>query len=210
MQSVCEQRLYKHVPAVTNMRATIDGWWFRCGPRRGVILKTIKLTSSSPCGGGVEYLHRDHASHRRRRNEKSQLWDSKILSWVPRDSGLRKTALERANSIYKRQTRTLVREGAPQKQDCNCQTVINIGARHQDILTDWLTDWPSVAMWLWLWPVQLCVEGWQLSRALQGRLRRDGAIAEFTVDKSSVAGYSPGSNDMSTGSWRISTVRNRC
>jgi hypothetical protein len=46
----------------------------------------------------------------------------------------------------------LVREGAPQKQDPNCQTVINIwsrapdGARHQDLVT----DWPSVAMWLWL------------------------------------------------------------
>jgi hypothetical protein len=40
---------------------------------------------------------------------------------------------------------SLVREGAPQKQGRNCQTVINIwswapnGARHQDLLTDWLT-----------------------------------------------------------------------
>jgi hypothetical protein len=55
---------------------------------------------------------------------------------------LRKTALARASSIYKRQTRPLVREGAPQEQDRNCHTVINIsswapdGARHQDILTD--------------------------------------------------------------------------
>jgi hypothetical protein len=32
----------------------------------------------------------------------------------------------RASSIYKRQTRPLVREGAPQKQDCNCQRLINI------------------------------------------------------------------------------------
>jgi hypothetical protein len=61
--------------------------------------------------------------------------------------------LGRASSIYKRQTRLLVREGAPQKQDLNCQTVINIwlwapdGARHQDLVI----DWPSVAMWLWLW-----------------------------------------------------------
>jgi hypothetical protein len=45
-------------------------------------------------------------------------------------------------------TRPLVREGAPQKQDRNCQTVITIwscapdGARHQDLLT----DRPSVAM----------------------------------------------------------------
>jgi hypothetical protein len=67
------------------------------------------------------------------------------------------TALARDSSIYKRQTRPLVREGAPQKQYRNCQTVINIwswapdGARHQDLLTDWLTDWQSVAMWLWLY-----------------------------------------------------------
>jgi hypothetical protein len=45
--------------------------------------------------------------------------------------------------------------GRPTKQDRNCQRVIiyNIwpwapdGTRHQDLLT----DWPSVAMWLWLW-----------------------------------------------------------
>jgi hypothetical protein len=50
-------------------------------------------------------------------------------------------ALARASSTYKRQTRPLVREGAPQKEDRNCQAVINIwsgapdGARHQDLLT---------------------------------------------------------------------------
>jgi hypothetical protein len=48
-----------------------------------------------------------------------------MWSRVPRDSDPRETALARANSIYKRQTRPLVREGAPQKQDHNCQTVIN-------------------------------------------------------------------------------------
>jgi hypothetical protein len=52
------------------------------------------------------------------------------------------TALARTSSIYKRQTRPLVRESAPQKQDRNGQTVINIrswapdGARYQDLLTD--------------------------------------------------------------------------
>jgi hypothetical protein len=62
--------------------------------------------------------------------------------------GPEKTALAGASSIYKRQTRPLVREGAPQKQDRKYQTVKNIwswapdGARHQDLLT----DWPSVAM----------------------------------------------------------------
>jgi hypothetical protein len=103
------------------------------------------MWSVPPCGGGVEYLHRDPASRRRRRKGKSQIWDSKIWSRVPRDSGPRKTALTRVSIIYKRQTRPLVREGASQKQDRNCQTVINIGswvsdgARHQDMLADWLT-----------------------------------------------------------------------
>jgi hypothetical protein len=48
----------------------------------------------------------------------------------------RKTALAKASSIYRRQTRPLVREDAPEKQDRNCQRVINIlGARHQDTKT---------------------------------------------------------------------------
>jgi hypothetical protein len=43
--------------------------------------------------------------------------------------------------------------GCPSTQDRNCQKVINIwswapdGARQQDLLI----DWPSVAMWHWLW-----------------------------------------------------------
>jgi hypothetical protein len=79
-----------------------------------------------PCGGGVEYLHRDPASRRRRRKGKSQISESKIWSRVTRDSDPRKTALARASSTYKRQTPPVVREGAPQKQDRNCQNVINI------------------------------------------------------------------------------------
>jgi hypothetical protein len=49
----------------------------------------------------------------------------------------------------KRQTRPLVREGAPNWQDRNFLYIINIwswapdGARHQDRLT----DWPSVVNW---------------------------------------------------------------
>jgi hypothetical protein len=45
----------------------------------------------------------------------------------------------------KRQTRPLVREGTPERQYRDCQTVINIwswapaGAPHQNWLTDWLT-----------------------------------------------------------------------
>jgi hypothetical protein len=108
----------------------------------------LRLRSLDPCGGGVEYLHRDPASRRRRRKGKSQNWDSKIWSRDPRDSDPRKTTLARTSSIYKWQTRPLVREGAPQKEDRNCQTIINIwswapdGARHEDLLI----DRPSVAM----------------------------------------------------------------
>jgi hypothetical protein len=38
------------------------------------------------CGGGVEYLHRNPASGRRRQKRKSRIWDSKIWSRVPRES----------------------------------------------------------------------------------------------------------------------------
>jgi hypothetical protein len=34
--------------------------------------RTDKISESNPCGGGVEYLHRDPASRRRRRKGKSQ------------------------------------------------------------------------------------------------------------------------------------------
>jgi hypothetical protein len=93
--------------------------------------------------------------------------------WVPRVSDPRKTTLARASSIYKRQTRRLVREGIPQRQDRGCQTVINIWSWAKmglDNKTDWLTDRPSVAMWLWLGqPVscksaQLEVGSWALKR----------------------------------------------
>jgi hypothetical protein len=79
-----------------------------------------------PCGGGVEYLHRDPASRRRRRNGKSQIWDSKIRSRVPRGSDPRLTALAKAYNNCKRQTRPLVRESAPHQQTRNCPTVIKI------------------------------------------------------------------------------------
>jgi hypothetical protein len=41
-----------------------------------------------------------------------------------------------------------------------------------------------------------CKEGW-------------GAVVNLTVDKSSVAGYAPDSNDVNAGSWRISISRIR-
>jgi hypothetical protein len=53
-----------------------------------------------------------------RRKEKSQIWDSKIWSRVS-NWGPRKTTLTKASIIYKKQTRPLFRENAPDKQDLN-------------------------------------------------------------------------------------------
>jgi hypothetical protein len=124
-------------------------------PCRDVIIGAVFGNKSHPCGGGFKYLHRDLTSSRRRQKRKYKIWESKIWSGVPRDLHPRKITLARTISVYKRQTHTLVREGAPQKQDRNCQTLTNIwswapdGVRHQDLLI----DWPSVAMWHWLWLV---------------------------------------------------------
>jgi hypothetical protein len=130
----------------------------------------------------------------------------------------RKRLRWRGPAAYTRQTRPLVREGDPQKQDSNCQTVINNwswapdGVRHQDLLTDWLTDWPSVAMWLWLllqelssiqlsevtWSswlvserVQLSIVSWKSSceekarRLVWNCLQPGNQLVKLTVDKSS-------------------------
>jgi hypothetical protein len=65
-------------------------------------------------------------------------------------------------------------ERAPhQKQDRNCQTVINIwpwaqdGARHQVLLA----DWPSFAMWLRLWRIDSW-KGVAIQRGLEPGSRR--------------------------------------
>jgi hypothetical protein len=121
-----------------------------------------------PCGGGFEYLHRSPAIRRRRqkvepgawghiwvnlflgdintgtwpsRLGESRIWDSKMWSWVPRDSGPRMTAVARASSNCKQQTRPLVREGALHEETHYCLTVKEsglapqMGAWHQDRLT---------------------------------------------------------------------------
>jgi hypothetical protein len=98
-------------------------WFYRLVSRIIVII---------PCGGGVEYLHRSPASPRRRRKGnpvpggitggdlnmgtwpsrlgESRIWDSKIWSWVPRESDRRMTVLARASKNCKLQTRPLVIE----------------------------------------------------------------------------------------------------
>jgi hypothetical protein len=79
-----------------------------------------------PCGGGVEYLHRNPASRRRRRKGKSRIWDSKLWSRVPRESDPKVIALARTRCTCKRQTRPLVRESVPHQQTRNCLTAIKI------------------------------------------------------------------------------------
>jgi hypothetical protein len=80
---------------------------------------TINFSSCSlrggrilPCGGGVEYLHHNPASRRRRRKGNSRIWDSKIWSKVPREPDLKMTALARTRRNCIRQTRPLVRESS--------------------------------------------------------------------------------------------------
>jgi hypothetical protein len=109
--------------------------WWKCNTVLGVITwppcswgykyGDLVLKVRDPVCRRVEYLYRDPAS-RRRRKGKSKIWDSKIWQRVQRDSDPRKTRLARTSSIYRRQTRPLVRESAPQKQDRNCQRLINI------------------------------------------------------------------------------------
>jgi hypothetical protein len=90
------------------------------------IISSLLSSESYPCGSGVEYLHRDPASRTRRRKGKSRIRDSKIWPRVLRGSDPKMTALARASSNCKRQTCPLVREGAPNQQTRNCQTIIKI------------------------------------------------------------------------------------
>jgi hypothetical protein len=58
-----------------------------------------------------------------------------------------KIALARASSIYKRQTRPLVREGAPQEQDRNCHTSnkdLVVSPQMDALFQDRLAGCPSV------------------------------------------------------------------
>jgi hypothetical protein len=116
MQPMSRQRIGRQVSAATNTHAIELLLWtvfYTRSVQSGYKEDNWTAVPDFPCGGGVEYLHRDPASRSRRRKGKSQICDSKIWSQVPRDSDPRKTALARASSMYKRQTRPFVREGAP-------------------------------------------------------------------------------------------------
>jgi hypothetical protein len=64
----------------------------------------------------------------------------------PKGLGPRNTALARASGTYKRQTRPLVREGAPRNQERNCQTYSE-WKKNLVVSPGWVlytkTDWPT-------------------------------------------------------------------
>jgi hypothetical protein len=78
--SIARQRLGKQVSSATDTQARIEvflGTVFSFGPCKTVIIKSSVENrqyryfdfswSEAPCRGGVEYLHHDPASRRRRR-----------------------------------------------------------------------------------------------------------------------------------------------
>jgi hypothetical protein len=60
---------------------------------KGSFFAYSNVVNLFPCGGGVEYLHRSPATCRRRQKQKSQIWDSKVWSRVPRYSDPRMNAV---------------------------------------------------------------------------------------------------------------------
>jgi hypothetical protein len=67
---IARKRLGKHVLAATNTQATMEvllGAMFSTrSVKSGYKRREMKFGSAIPCGGGVEYLHCDPASRRRR------------------------------------------------------------------------------------------------------------------------------------------------
>jgi hypothetical protein len=127
------------------------------------VSRNSTLTWLYPCLGGFECLHRDRGRRRRQREGKHQVWGSKIWS--------RKTRLARASSIYKRHTRPLIREGAPENKTVTVKSneylVMSPRWGSTPRLTDWLTVSRNVTLTLTLTPVvstfSSCVE-----RTVQG------------------------------------------
>jgi hypothetical protein len=73
---ITRQRLSKHVPDATNTQAKEEVLLEKMFPILSVqsgYKRAADLEVAHPCGGGVEYLHRDPASRRRRRKGKSQI-----------------------------------------------------------------------------------------------------------------------------------------
>jgi hypothetical protein len=131
----------------TFQRTRNNGSCVLCGPRYSSLLDIIKILTTEEVFS-MWFVPRLYNTlwRRSRIPGKSQIWESKIWSRVPRDSDSRKTTLAKASSIYKRQTCPLVRGGAPEKQDRNSQRVINIMGL--DTKTYWLAVSRNVTLTL--------------------------------------------------------------
>jgi hypothetical protein len=110
------------------------------------LLLCSALQGAVPVCGRVENLHCEPASRRRRRKVKSQIWESKLGPRFLRDSDPKLTALAKASSNSKRQTRPLVREGTPNQQTHKCQTIINILSLAQNW---WFVPRQTGRLWHW-------------------------------------------------------------
>jgi hypothetical protein len=119
--AVSGQKLGEYVPAETDTNATIGERCFLCGPCRGIMTRTVGAMSSVTrveAGSNTSTVILRVVGG----DEKGSL-KYETVKYGRESQG---TALARASSIYKRQNHPLVRESAPQKQDRNCQRVINI------------------------------------------------------------------------------------
>jgi hypothetical protein len=139
----CERRFDQYIPYNNGRIRSLGLYVYIFVCISGYKFENFHLIEANPCGGGVEYLHRDPASRRRRRKGKSRIWDSKIWSRVQRDLDPIMTALARASSNCKRQIHPLVRENAP------TSTNPQLSESNQDLVVSprWVlyskTDWPA-------------------------------------------------------------------
>jgi hypothetical protein len=85
-----------------------------------VVLRVVGGDEKEPGAWGynwaILFLGDTNTGTGRSRLGESRIWHNKIWSWFALDSDPRMTALTRPSSNCKRQTRALVREGAPHKE----------------------------------------------------------------------------------------------
>jgi hypothetical protein len=70
-RAVSRQRFGEHIPAATDTHAKIEVLFETVFSARSVQRGYKEDSESIPCGGGIEYLHRNPARRRKRRVGKS-------------------------------------------------------------------------------------------------------------------------------------------
>jgi hypothetical protein len=109
------QQCSKHISAEVNQHATMEEAVFSLGATPGLNNKDLRQHRTGnpvPWGynGATLFLGDINSGTWSSRLGESQIWESKMWSWVPWDSDLRMTALEKSSSNWKRQTHLLVRD----------------------------------------------------------------------------------------------------